>query len=115
SQFIDFGTNSLYQLAATFSSDIGFQLGHVDLQFLGNDGSAPRERTVRDGMQFPLYITRESKGLEDSAAPSPDLSGDQLDNSDHLVAMVGVGDDITVFTEDVEYRETVGRKRANPT
>ena len=42
-----------------------------------------------------------------------DRLGDQLAHTDHLVAVVGVGDDKAVLAHGVEYRKAVRGKRTD--
>src|ERR1700688_4816470 len=77
--------------------------------------STPRERTVGYRMEAPLGVSREPERLENRAALAQDLLRDQLSHANHLVAVIGVGHDVAVLAKDVEHRETVRRKCANPT
>ncbi|MND00696.1 hypothetical protein D3C83_194010 [compost metagenome] len=63
-------------------------------------------------MQFALLEARETEGLQEGALLAEELLRDQLADADHLVAVVGVGDDVDILAEGVEDREIVRREAA---
>ena len=65
-------------------------------------------------MQLSLDVSGEPERLQDAALVAHDASGDQLPYPDHLVAVVGVCDDVDVFPEHVYDREAIRRKGTDP-
>ena len=55
----------------------------------------------------------KAEGLEQTARRTDDLGGHQRADAEHLVAVVGVGNDVDVLAEHIEHREAVWRKCAN--
>src|SRR5215472_16698548 len=76
--------------------------------------SAPGERRVARGMQGAGAVAREPERGQQPLFLAEQLLGHQRPDPDHLVAVVGVGDDVGVLAEDIEYREAVRRERADP-
>src|SRR5215469_17798315 len=64
-------------------------------------------------MQLSLGEAREAEGLEQVARLSADVVGHELADADHLVAVIGIRDDVDVLAEAVEHREAVGREAAD--
>ena len=65
-------------------------------------------------MELALLIAREPERLEQLRALAGNLAGHQLAHPEHLVAVIGIGDDIDIVAEHVEHREAVGREAADP-
>src|SRR3954452_6540226 len=76
---------------------------------------AARERRAAGGMQPPLLEAVEAERLQQPLRSPEHLLGDQSADTDHLVAVVGVGDDVGVLPEHVEDREAVRREAADAT
>src|SRR5215510_1203127 len=70
--------------------------------------STPRERTVRLRMQLALGEAREAERQQQVALLARDVIGHQFADADHLVAVIGVGDEVGVLAESVEHGEAVG-------
>src|SRR5713101_2470114 len=75
--------------------------------------SAPGERAVRHRMEPAGGEAREAERLEQVARRADDVVGDQLADADHLVAVVGIGDDVDIVAEAVEHRKAVGGEAAD--
>src|SRR5688572_33042325 len=76
--------------------------------------SAPRERTLRYRVQLALRIAREAEGFEQARFLARDLLRRELADAQHLITMVGVGDDEDVVAKFVEDREAIGSEAAKP-
>src|SRR5215471_21087309 len=75
--------------------------------------SAPGERRVAGRVQVAAAVTAEPERRQQFLALAQQLPGDQRPDPDHLVPMIGVGDDVGVLVEHVEDGETVRRERAD--
>src|SRR6185312_5113790 len=75
--------------------------------------STPRKRAVGLRVQLALGKAREAEWPQQLAFLSHHVVGHQLADADHLVAVVGVGDEVGVVAELVEHREAVGREAAD--
>jgi hypothetical protein len=64
-------------------------------------------------VQFAFGISREAEGLEQTGAVTTDIFSHQFADTYHFVAMVRVGNHITVAMKDIEHWEAVRRKSAN--
>ena len=58
-------------------------------------------------MKVALCIAGEAKRVEEPGLVATDRLGDQLAHTNHLVAMVGVGDDEAVLPHAIKYRKAV--------
>ena len=65
-------------------------------------------------MKLSLGEAREPERLEQHALLADKFLRHELADADHLVAVIGVGDDMAVLPECIDYRETVRREAANP-
>src|SRR5687767_6883111 len=74
--------------------------------------STPRERTFGNGVELALRIAREAEGLEQGCLLPGDFLRYELTDAQHLVAVVGIGDDIDVVVELIENGEAVGSEAA---
>src|SRR5687767_15895663 len=63
-------------------------------------------------MEPAFAIAREAERLEQLRFLAQDLLGGELADTDHLVAMVRIGDHEDIVAEDVEDRKIVGREAA---
>ena len=72
--------------------------------------STPWEGTVRYRMEFAIGITRQAKRFQQSGFFTLQFLGDQGTNTDHFIAVIGIGDDIGVFQWAVKNRKTIRRK-----
>src|SRR3546814_560117 len=75
--------------------------------------SAPGIGAVGNGVELPGREAREAERFEQLGASADDVVGDQLTDADHLVAVVGIGDDVDVVAEPIEDRKAVGGEAAN--
>src|SRR3712207_4445491 len=74
--------------------------------------SAPGKRGAARRVQPPVLVTVETERREQLLGLTEELACHQLADADHLVAVVGVGDDVGVAVEGVEHRKAVRREAA---
>src|SRR3712207_8528862 len=67
------------------------------------------------GVQPSGLVAREAERFEQGLRLVHELLGHQRPYTDHLVAVVGVGDDVGVLAEGVEDGEAVGGEAPDPT
>src|SRR3990172_12445879 len=75
--------------------------------------SAPGKRAVRRRVQPARGEAREAEGLQELSTRADDVVGHQLADPDHLIAVIGVGNDVDVLAEPVEHGEAVGGEAAD--
>src|ERR1700674_1165083 len=73
-----------------------------------HERSAPRKRAVGGRMQSTLGEAREAKRPQQLARPAADVLGHELADTDHLVAVVRIGDYVDVIAETVEDWKIIG-------
>ena len=66
-------------------------------------------------MQIAFGVTRIPERFEQCTFAAGDLISDQFTYTDHFVAMIGIGDEIAIVTDDIEHRKTVRRECAYAT
>ena len=66
------------------------------------------------GCKLALGIARKAERLEQRALLAHQLLRHQLADADHLVAVIGIGNDIDILAEHIEDREIVRREAAEP-
>src|SRR6476469_7414610 len=76
--------------------------------------SAPREWAVGGRMQLALSEPRKAERLKQRALLAQQLLRHQLANADHLIAVIGVSNEVNVLAERIEHRKVVGRETAEP-
>src|SRR5262249_38349382 len=76
--------------------------------------SAPGERRVADRMQLAGLIPAEPERCEQRLLLAEQFLGNQRADANHLVTVVGVGDDVSVLVKHVEDGEAVRGERADP-
>ena len=64
--------------------------------------SAPRERTIRDGMQSAFRIAGEPKRIHQLRRRAQNFFRGELAYTDHLKAVTRIGDDEAIFAENIE-------------
>src|SRR5258708_9349825 len=77
-------------------------------------GSAPGERRVARGMQFAAAVPGEPERRQEPLFLAEQFLRYERPDTDHLVSVIGVGDDIRVLAENIEYREAVRGEGADP-
>src|SRR5713101_6658952 len=80
----------------------------------GKHSSAPGERRVARRVQLAAAVAAEPERRQESLLLAEQFLRDQRPDADHLVPVVGVGDDVGVLVEQVEDWEAVRRERADP-
>src|SRR5206468_913559 len=68
---------------------------------------APGKRAVRDRMQPSFGVPRKAERLKQRAFAAKQLFGYQFADADHLVAVIGVCDDVDVVAKAVEHGKIV--------
>src|SRR5215475_16130851 len=63
---------------------------------------APGERRVAGRVQVAAAVAAEPERRQQSLALAKQFPGDQRPDADHLVPVIGVGDDVGVLVEGVE-------------
>src|SRR2546421_14719 len=66
-------------------------------------------------MQLALGVARIAEWFQQLRAFAEQLTGDQLAHTDHLEAMIRIGNDVDVVAEPVEHREAVRREASDAT
>src|SRR5262245_36906509 len=67
--------------------------------------STPREWAVGGRVQLALSEPRKAERLKQRALLARQLLRHQLTDPDHLISVIGIGNDIDVLTERIEHRE----------
>src|SRR3954453_262905 len=75
--------------------------------------SAPGEGARRYRMQPAFGVAGNPERLEQRARLANDLLRHEFADADHLVAVIGVRDDIAIVAEDIENREGIRREAAD--
>ena len=57
-------------------------------------------------MQIAFRVACKAEWLKQRGTLARECLGDQLADADHLVAVVGIGDDVAVVVKHVEHRTT---------
>ncbi len=63
-------------------------------------------------MKFSLGEAREAERLKQPAFLAEEFLRHELAHADHLIAMIGVGDDIDIFAKYIEHRKIIRREAA---
>ena len=66
-------------------------------------------------MQFTFLKAGKSKWFQQAGPVAAYLLGHELANAEHLVAMVGICDEVAILSKGIEYRKTVRGKCADTT
>src|ERR1700730_7391372 len=80
----------------------------------GCPASAPRERRAAGGVQLARLVAGEAERRQEALLLAEQMRLDKGADADHLVSVVGVGDDVSVLAECVEYREAARGEGADP-
>ncbi len=76
--------------------------------------SAPGKRAIGLGEQLPLVITVKSKGPQEGLLFSHYLFCHELSNTDHLVSVAGIRDQITILSHNIEYGKIIRGEGPEP-
>src|SRR5918998_636181 len=87
----------------------------ISLALITSLASAPREGGVAGGVQPSGLVAGEAERFEQPLLLAQQLPGYQRPDPDHLVSVVGVGDDVGILPEHVEDGETVRGEAPDPT